>query len=308
MVRTAQLYYEGELTQEAVSDILGISRQKVSRLLIKAKDQGIVQTRVVCGLQVARELEEELVRRFALKAARVVSVFSEDGQTVRRSVGQAAAEYLRRIVEPNTVIGVSYGRTLYEMVRFLQPREVPNVQVVQIMGGLSKISGHVVAVEIARRLGEAFEGNVNYLYAPAFTTDETTRNAMLCDTSIRSVLSLGEKADIAVVGIGDVSEESTLIRTGEITREEFELLKRQGAVGDICGTFFNIRGEIMELGANQRRVAISLPRLRAVRYVIGMAGGREKANAILGALRGGFINVLITDDRTADQVLEMHAG
>lgn len=303
MAKIARLYYEGGLSMIEIAEIFGISRQRCSRLLQKAKDRGIVQIRIVDpASRIEGELETELQSLFGLRAVRCVEVFSDNSALVRKSVGVAAGDFLLGFLRPGTTIGVAYGRTIYEMVRFIRPREtVPNLTVVQIMGSMSRISGDLMATEIPRQLGEILGARVVYLLAPAFTKDRESRDTILRDATIQATLS--ERLDIAVVGIGGVASDSTLIRTGAITQEEVEELKSKGAVGDVVGTYFDVHGRIISFSGDERRIAFSLEALGKVPLVIGVVGGREKVDAVLGALRGRLVNALVIDSLTAREVL-----
>ena len=217
-----------------------------------------------------------------------MSVFSRDSDLIRKVVGEAGACFFLRAITPGNKIGVTHGRTLYELVRYVRPpfvREDLNLSVVQLMGGLSRISANVFATEIPKLLAEALNAQVYYLPAPAFTKDRVTWDAMLKDENVRATLR--EKIDLVLFGIGSVSPSAMLIQTGAITADEYRELLTRIAVDDICGTFFNILGRIVEFSGNERRIAVSLDNLRnKYPLVIGVAGGLEEADAILGALQG----------------------
>jgi len=302
----ARLYYLDDLSIIEIAKILGMSRQRCSRLLKKAKEEGIVQIEVIDPTQEGvLNLEKQLEEKFSLRKAHVVNVFSKNSDLIRKAVGEAGARFFLRAVTPGNKVGIAYGRTLYELVRYVKPSvgENLNLIVVQLMGGLSRISANVFATEIPKRLAEALGAQVYYLPAPAFTKDRATRDAMLKDENVQATLK--EKIDLALVGIGSVSPGAMLIQTGAITPEEYEELRARGAVGDICGTFFDVSGKIVEFSGNERRIAVSLDELRKkCPLVMGVAGGLEKAEAILGALRGRFLNVLVVDSLTAEEVLK----
>ncbi|MEN3186198.1 MAG: sugar-binding transcriptional regulator [Atribacterota bacterium] len=306
LAKIAKLYYLDDLSIIEIAKILGMSRQRCSRLLRKAKEEGVVQIEVIDPAQEGvRNLEKQIEGKFGLRKAHVVSVFSRDSDLIRKAVGEAGARFFLKTIAPGNKIGVAYGRTLYELVRYVRPsfiREDLNLNVVQLMGGLSRISANVFATEIPKRLAEALNAQVYYLPAPAFTKDRVTRDAMLKDENVQATLK--EKIDLALVGIGSVSPGAMLIQTGAITADEYQELLAKGAVGDICGTFFDVSGKIVEFSGNERRIAVSLDDLRnKCPLVIGVAGGLEKADAILGALQGKFLHVLIVDSLTAEKIL-----
>ena len=304
MIQAAKLFYQDGLSMVEASELLGISRQKFSQLVKMAKETGVVQIKILDPEENRiLELEEALKNRFALKKVRVVEVFSDQGELVRKSVGEAGFRLLSELVKPGDKIGIAYGRTLYQLVLFARPINCPNLGVVQLMGGLSRISADVVATEIPRRLANILDAQVYYLMAPAFTKDQTTRDAILQDENVQATLR--EKIDIALVGIGNLSSEATLIRTETITQAEHQELLDKKAVGDVCGIYFDVQGRVIDFPGNQRRIARSLEDLKKIPFVVGIAGGLDKTQAILGALRGGLVNALVVDKITAERLLKL---
>jgi len=304
MIQAAKLFYQDGLSMVEASELLGISRQKFSQLVKMAKETGVVQIKILDPEENRiLELEEALKNRFALKKVRVVEVFSDQGELVRKSVGEAGFRLLSELVKPGDKIGIAYGRTLYQLVLFARPINCPDLGVVQLMGGLSRISADVVATEIPRRLANILDAQVYYLMAPAFTKDQTTRDAILQDENVQATLR--EKIDIALVGIGNLSSEATLIRTETITQAEHQELLDKKAVGDVCGIYFDVQGRIIDFPGNQRRIARSLEDLKKIPFVVGIAGGLDKTQAILGALRGGLVNTLVVDKITAERLLKL---
>lgn len=304
MIQAAKLFYQDGLSMVEASELLGISRQKFSQLVKMAKETGVVQIKILDPEENRiLELEEALKNRFALKKVRVVEVFSDQGELVRKSVGEAGFRLLSELVKPGDKIGIAYGRTLYQLVLFARPINCPDLGVVQLMGGLSRISADVVATEIPRRLANILDAQVYYLMAPAFTKDQTTRDAILQDENVQATLR--EKIDIALVGIGNLSPEATLIRTETITQAEHQELLDKKAVGDVCGIYFDVQGRVIDFPGNQRRIARSLEDLKKIPFVVGIAGGLDKTQAILGALRGGLVNALVVDKITAERLLKL---
>jgi len=212
---------------------------------------------------------------------------------------QCSASYLRNRLDPYSTLGVAYGKTIFEIIHYLTPKKIPGLRVIQIMGGYGKLKGDVMAVELARRIAENFDGQVVYLMAPAFAKDQATRDAILSNESVFKVLDMSKKVDIALVGIGGVLETSTLLDTGDLYDHEIEELRKKKVVGNICGNFYDETGAIIETLADKRRISISLQDSKKIPLVIGVAGGKNKFLPILGALKGRFIQALITDDLTA---------
>lgn len=303
MREVAKLYYYEDLTQDQIGEIIGLSRQKVWRMLKKAKEEGIVQIKIIESSDKVLEIENQLKEKFGLKEVRIAVSFQKNDKILLKRVAQVAASYLKNRLEPYSVLGVAYGKTIFEIIHYLTPKKIPGLRVIQIMGGYGKLKGDVMAVELARRIAEIFDGQVVYLMAPAFAKDQTTRDAILSNEGISKVLDMSKKVDIALVGIGGVLESSTLLDTGDLYDYEIEELRKKKVAGNICGNFYDENGAIIETLADKRRISISLQDLQKIPLVIGVAGGKNKLLPILGALNGKFVQALITDDLTASQLI-----
>ncbi|OUN00171.1 MAG: hypothetical protein BAA04_09445 [Firmicutes bacterium ZCTH02-B6] len=301
MARAAWLYYHRGLTQQDIGERLGLSRVKVVRLLARAREEGIVQIRVDHPSLRFVELEEELRRTFGLKEAIVVPSGETEEQT-REAIGRFGAIYLERALAPGDVIGTAWGVTLREVARHLRPLSLKDVTVVQLMGGLNA-GGLINPLDIARAVADKLQGNLQMLYTPAFVDSARIRAALLSDHRVAQTLRAGASATKALVGIGDVSRESSLVRWGALTPAELDEAVHLGAVGDILGRHFDAHGRPIESPLAERVIGLTLESLRSIPQVIAFAGGGRKAAAILGALRARYVHVLITDEATARLVL-----
>ena len=303
----AKNYYELDKTQSEIASSLGISRSQVSRALKQAKDEGIVVVKLIPpGLDFAG-LEEKLRSTFGLSDAVVISGKAGPSRLLTQNLGMAGANYLDRELRPGQVIGVSWGATLRELVAALgsikpEPREI---MAIPLLGGQGQASPDLQVNDIASRVAMAFGGSHLYLHAPSFVDTPEARNMMMNDSNIRNVASKWAAADVAVVGVGCFVPPSTLLEEGGFPPDELEDLVRMGVVGDICMRFFDEQGQPVDTPLGDRIIGASLDQLRAIDCVVAVAGGVNKAASILGALRTGVVDVLITDDLTARRVLEI---
>lgn len=301
MARVAWLYYNHGLTQQAIGDMLGFSRNKVLRLLARARDEGIVQIRVDHPSIRYMELEERLTAAFGCREAVVVPTGDSPEQTLE-ALGQFGAMYLERTVAPGDSIGTAWGVTLREVARHLRPRPLSDVTVVQLMGGLHA-DGLVNPLDVARVVAEKFDGRLQTLYTPAIVDAPEIREALLSDNTIAQTLAAGAAVRKALVGIGDVTDDSSLVRWQALSVADMAELRRLGAVGDILGRHFDAAGRPVDTPLSLRTVGISLDALKSIPHVIAVAGGPRKAKAIAGALRGGYVDTLVTDHDTARALL-----
>jgi DNA-binding transcriptional regulator LsrR (DeoR family) len=204
-------------------------------------------------------------------------------------------------------IGISWGTALYQMIQALRPHRLSGVEVIQLIGATGSEKVPTDGPILAQLLAETLGASCYYLHAPLIVENEAVRDVLLQDRNIRKTLARAERTDVALVGIGTTrSDLSSLIRAGYMDETEEERIRVSGAVGDICAQHFSLTGEWLDIDMNRRVVGINLDTLSGIDTVIGVAGSSRKGAAILGALRGRYLNVLITDDQAAQKVLAMH--
>jgi DNA-binding transcriptional regulator LsrR (DeoR family) len=309
LIKVARLYYEQDKTQEEIAARLKISRPRVSRLLQQAREQGIVRITIVDPNSRHRELEQSLGPTFGLREAIVVPGEMETDEWIRPRLGQAAARYLETILRDSDLVGVGWGRTLHEIAAALNPPRRAHINVVPLLGGLGQISPSFQVHELARRMAEAFGGTWQSFYAPAIAESEEARASIVNSADIRRVIEQWHTLDVAIVGVGNVNFEAEMqmLFVNYLDAATQQRLCAAGAVGDICMRFFNLDGTMCQNGV-AGVVGIDLDTLRQTRRVIGVAGGPNKIEAILGALRGRFLHILVTDETAARGVMELAHG
>jgi DNA-binding transcriptional regulator LsrR (DeoR family) len=304
VTRIASLYYLDNLTQAEIAARVGLSRIKVVRVLKKAREMGIVEIRIQTPAALRTSLETALLRRFRLQQVLLVAD-QENEETQRALVAQVAAQQLDLLLQPGDRVAIGMGRNVGAVpyaVRNALPR--PCVFVTAI-GGSPLVGQPVNAADICRRLAEQFGGSSECLYAPAYVESASLRESFLQHEEVRSVLERARTARLAIVGIGDATHHSAVVRMGCFSERDMARLRAAGAVGDILGYFFDMEGRPIGPGMSDRVIGISGSDLRQIPCVIGVAAEREKATALLGALRTGLLNVLITSLQNARQLLAM---
>ena len=310
IVKVASLYYKDQLNQEEIAKKLKVSKYQVNRILKKALDSGIVQITIIDPSTGVSNLEDQMEKRFELKRAIVIENSGLSDVELKSKLGAAASDYLQEIIKDGDIIGVSWGTTVNEVINHLPSRINKEVQVVQITGGSHQLSVDLNCHDLTRRLAKRFEVEPHLLYAPALLDSKELYNLLMHEKSIRSTFDYFDKVTIALCGIGSIFPNimSCIISTGEINDADFKGLKEKGAVGDIFSYFFDESGKICDTDLKDRIFSIPVDTLKKVPYSIGVAGGKIKAEAMLGALRGKFVNILITDDTAAKRMLELETG
>ena len=306
MAKVARLYYERHLRQTDIADQLDISQATISRLLKRAEEEGIVRISVNVPVGAHAGLEDSLEAAYGLKEAIIVDTISNDDQ-ILRDIGAAAGYYLETTLKQGEIIGISsWSSTLLAMVDAMHPmtRQM-GAQVVQILGGVGNPAAENHASQLVRRLAMLVQGEAVFLPAPGITGSAETRRLYLQDQYVNNAVRQFERVTLALVGIGSVEPSRLLVSSGNVfSPEELDTLRAQGAVGDICLRFFDANGAPITTPLNNRVIGMALDQLQQVRRCVGIAGGKQKLAAIRGALRGKWINVLITDSFTAQALLE----
>jgi DNA-binding transcriptional regulator LsrR (DeoR family) len=306
LAQVARDYYEGHLTQDEIGRRINASRSTVSRLLQQAIDRGIVRIIIEYPWERQHELEAQLVARFRLRAAQVVMAKGRSEEEVRKGMGALAARLIDHEVRDGAVLGISYGRSLASTVAALDPERRAQVTVVPIMGALGSENPYIDGPELTRRIAQLYGGEFRYLPVPLLVDDVRVRNALLQSPQINDVLSVARRANIVLIGIGALAPDTTsLIWAGYLTARELSRLRECGAVGHMVGQFFDANGVLLDVEINDHAVGIGIKALPQIDTVIAVAGGEGKAEAILGALRGRYANVLVTDDAAAQKVLAL---
>ena len=306
MAKVARMYYTNGLRQTEICERLNIHQSTVSRVLKRAEREGIVRITVSLPSDTHTDIEDALQARYGLDEAVVVDCFQDDSQ-ISHDLGAAAAFYLENTLKPNDVIGISsWSAALLEMVNALHPSQrFKGTRVIQILGGVGSPNAEVHATQVTRRLADLIGAEATLLPAPGVVGSRDARDVLMKDRFVREALDLFGQVSIALVGIGATEPSRALASSGNsFSPQEIKLLAGKGAVGDICLRFFDATGRQVVTELNDRVISMGLDQLRAVPRVVAVAGGRRKTNAILGALAGKLVNVLITDLSTAERLLE----
>lgn len=302
LVKVAKLYYENDYSQEMIAKKLGLSRPYISKLLNESKSNGIVKVQVIDPLSIETPLEKNLREHFGLEKVRIVPM--SEGIASLSRLGLEAARYLDTILQDGDIIGLSWGATVYECSKALIRRDdLRDIINVQLCGGVSNLNKNVFATEIAQNFSTALGSSSFILPMPAVLDSRKMRDLLEEDHNMGKVFQYGRDANIALVTMGSFGPKSALVHTGYISQDKMDELSARGAVGDICTHLIDINGNICDQELDQRTTAVPLEDIRNKKYRIGVAQGLSKVDCILGALKGKIVNVLITNEETAQWVL-----
>ncbi|MBL8580321.1 MAG: sugar-binding transcriptional regulator [Mesorhizobium sp.] len=294
ITRAAWHYYNDGLTQNEIADVLGVSRIKISRLLEKGRQTGLIELRINAPHAGCLTLQKQLITAFGLVDARVVP--SANNLPVVPRIGRAAASFLMQKLEPNDLLAIGWGETVATALRYAAPVfPQNNISLVSLTGGVSAYVGTTGL--------HGPQSNAHLIPTPLRVSSQELAQMLRVEPYVRYVLDMAATARMALVGVGVVSNAATLVRYGYCTSTELEVFARRGAVGDILGYFYDAQGEIIDFDIHRHVVAIGVEDLRRIPNRAAAAAGLQKVDAILGLLRGRLANILITDQATAEELL-----
>jgi DNA-binding transcriptional regulator LsrR (DeoR family) len=306
LAMVASLYYKLNQGQAEIASRLNVSTSTVSRLLKEGWERGIIEVQIKTPIPRDFALETELVTRFRLNDALVLEAKPDnDDASLVAGAGQLAAIYLQRIIPElpeGATIGVAWGTGVHATVSALPNNLGRQIDVVQLMGGVGALV--VDGPDLARMVAAKLGGRHYDLHAPVLVERPEVRELFLSEPTVRDAIRRARTVQLAITGIGSLDErDSSFLRAGLITRADLAGLRELGVVGETAGRFYDTAGQTAGIEINRRVIGVELDDLRRIPKVIAIARGLTKAPAILGALRGGYLNVLATDNVTARAIL-----
>jgi deoxyribonucleoside regulator len=300
LIDASRLYYELGETQSRVAELLGVTRPQVSRILKRARAEGIVEIRIVDQAAQSSAAGDELRKRFGLHAVHLAATIRGPEDVGRRLIGRVGAEALRGLVRDGAVVGVGDGSSVSALADAMdEPTRETGATVVPLCGGYW-FTGP--AREPFRRVADALGGVPQGLLAPGLVDDPATKRSLIAHAGVRRILELWERLDVAVFGIGGPAWTSAAFGKATCRR-----LEKAAAVGELLMAPYDISGRFVRGDLEDRTIAFDVDRLDRVPVRIGVAGGAGKVRPILGALRSGAVTTLVTDIATADAVARLAA-
>ncbi|MDY6073834.1 MAG: sugar-binding transcriptional regulator [Eubacteriales bacterium] len=295
MTRIAWYYYFEGLTQQNIADRLGINRLKVNKLLDKARQNGIIKFQMNSDRVSQIEAEKQLMDKYGLKDVFIMPSTSDETH-INNLVAEAACMYINRRLRPDSIINMGYGDTQNKLLNKLATIAENTITCVSLTGGVN--------FYLPNSQSNIFNAKLHLLPAPLISSNEEVAKAIFNESSVKEILRMIQLADMTVVGIGSMNVGATIFKNGLISRNDYDYLKMKGAAGDILCHFIDADGNLIDTYFENRLISVSLEQLKTLKNVIGIAGGMQKVKAIKAALKGDYLDILITDSNTAKAVLE----
>lgn len=313
LIKVAELYYRDGLSQQEIAQKLHTSRTSISRALIQARNEGYVQIRIQYPEQSNLGLERELEEKYGLTEA-LIAVPAYD-QSSDQEVAFQAVDYTLRVLKKNMVLGMTWGRAMHGFVEQLAQDErlrslsFRNVKIVPFLGtpGVTQLDSWDATTysnTLATKVGNLLHCASYNLSAPMYVDGEKEKELIEGIDEISKVLHMAETADMALIGIGSMQKDSSIIKAGIRTEEEYKELIQKGAVGEIVGRIYDKNGQTVDKDLQRKMIGISLDKIAKIPVRVGISYGKDKIEAIKGAIASGLVNVLVTDVPTAELLLK----
>jgi deoxyribonucleoside regulator len=303
LAKIASLYYLEGLTQQNIADKLNISRTKVSRNLNRARSEGITEIKINYPTKDFSNLEYQIEKKYKIKECIITSTL-ESNEAIIEAMSGSFNNILSRILKDGSYIGIGWGRSLGEISKYINVMEKSNIKVVPMIGGLGKTGTGVHTNSVAKNIADRMNGISYMIHSPAVLDNREAKEIVEKDSNVSEIMEMSLKIDTAIIGMSDLGMDSTLIKTGSFSAEDFKYLESLDIVGDVNLIFIDENGNHVPNKIDERIVRVPLDGLKKIDHVIGVAFGRRKLKILLGALRGQIINILFTDEETAIEIIK----
>ncbi|WP_174614571.1 sugar-binding transcriptional regulator [Virgibacillus ihumii] len=304
MVKVAKLYYFEGWTQAQIAKKNNVSRPVISKLLNNAKKEGLVEIYIKDETVHTVDLEQKLEKMYNLDEVIVVSTAGYEPVMAKRQLGKTAAAYVSNHLQDIKNLGISWGTTLLSLIQEYPYERRDDIHIVPIVGGMGTKDVHIHSNQLAFHLAQKMNTSCSYLYAPAMVETDELKERLVNSKDIAHVLEKGRNVDMVLASIGNPYKSSTMKEIGYLQESDLASLHKAGAVGDISSRFFDAAGEEIDHPLNNQVIGLDLKEIKNIPHVVGIVEGSYKLDSIEAALRGGYLDVLLIDDQTAQALVQ----
>lgn len=303
-VKIAKMYYEEGMTQAQIAKVMGVSRSLISKILLDAKNNGIVEVFIHSDTAYSVDLERKLEEKFNLHNAIVLDTRNLTQDEIIKSAGQQSALYLTKLIKTNKKIGISWGHSLRSMVDSFPFTGVEDTTLFPLIGGMSDAHFDIHSNQLCYDLGRKMRAEIKYLYAPASVSNPTIKKELADNKAIKSILDEAKNVELALLGISSPYENSSMLKIGYIDKDDIKLLKEKEVIGDINSKFFTIDGVEADIAINDSVIGLGLDDIKQIPLRMSIAIDKSKIDALKVALKKELLNIIVTTDEVAKEVLK----
>jgi len=305
LIKVSNLKYKEKMQQQDIAKLLKLSTAKVTRMLQKAFELDLIKVHIIDPNNETSKLESDLEKKYGLRRVLLAKNHNGSEDDIKKMIGQRVANYLTNILKDKDCIGTSHSSTVKECIQAMPMKITKKVEVVQILGGSYNLTFE--GIDSTKELSDKLSVSPHILYAPLFVDNSDIKNAILSDSSIKRTFDYFNNINIAIVGIGSFYPigSSTIFKSGGLLNKEIAELKNSSVAGDVFGHFFSSEGKFCRTSVESRIITIPFEYISNIDYRIGAAVGNGKFNAIYGAAKGNLVNILATDEKTGQRLLDL---
>ncbi|MBO6637745.1 MAG: sugar-binding transcriptional regulator [Roseitalea sp.] len=303
VVEAAWLYYHDGLNQNEIANRLDVSRATVVNYLQEARERGFINITLASEPFTNHRLAGELCARFDLRAAYVLPDGGGSEREQFERVARGAANWLPSLLEAQDRLGVAWGKTIHDMAEHIEPVSIADLEVIQLVGSMATpygFSAEICSANVARKLG----ANCVNLHAPAVLSTSEIAATLRKEAIIAAQLEAIEHCNKALFAVGSCNHDSHIVTSGLASHDDLDWYVAQGAAGVVCGRFIDTHGDPVRGPLDERMIGIDQTALRGKTMGVLVSVGRDKANAMLAALRGGYATHLVTSQSSARRLLD----
>lgn len=304
LLKVARLYYEENMNQQEIAEYLNISRVKVHRMLMKAREEGIVKIELRSPPQDYSELEIKIEKSFRIKQCIIIPT-SDSTEMIYSGFGVALSSIIDKYYKKGMRIGVGWGQTIKGTVERMNFAKEYNMKVFPVIGGSGLVydNDDIHANSIVSLFASKSGATGYILNCPAIIDSKASKEVFLQENIIKTIVEQFESLDMAIVPIGYVGKDITIYKTRDIMAEDIEYLESLGIVGDINSNFIDENGHLVPNKIQDRIINVTLESLKKIKNTIAICNGEKKINATKAALKSGVIDTLIIDSSIAENLL-----
>lgn len=305
--RIAELYYIDDMNQYQIAQKFNLSKSKVCRLIKKAKEEKIIQFSIKKYYERSIDIEKKLEDKFNIKE--VIVYFNPkdvkyEENLVFKKIGSLGAEYIKRILRDGIKIAITWGETLYWLIKQINVEKKYNVEIFSTLGGLPLTKAEFQNNNLVKWLSDKIGGNYYLIYLPLVLNSSEQKEIFYKEYISNRNFKDGSELDYYIAGAGSISKYSRIYKFGGFSLEDLEKLQNQGIIGEIGLNFFNNNGEFVRTEIDEKIIKLDIKEIKKIKNKIVIAFGKEKVKALRGLLKSGIPDALITDSNMAGQLLK----
>lgn len=325
VIRVAEMYFFEGFSQKEIAADLNISISTVSRLLKRAKEEGIIRYVMPDAYRDCVTLEKVLIEKYGLDEVMVVPPIMVDSATpaefisslgeypadydyeTKKRVAREGARYIQRVITSKDTLGIAWGGTMYELIQYLNPCRKASAKFVTLHGSITSCSSKFEVNTLVNRIAMAFGGKRYAIAYPGLQESKEERDRIRELPEVKEVFDLFDDITISVSGIGSFYPEYTspLSRLSYLSEDDLEELSKSEPYGDMMIRFIDKDGNECDSDLSDRTLAIEMETYKKIPRRVLAVSGVHKAYTVDAALKGGLSNILIADYTLASKIAEL---